>query len=530
MMLTLTRSFLLLLAMLLVAPASYAQSDDEPAEGEEVEEEADVPPEVPRVFKRAKKEFKKKNWALASIGFFSTITKEDEYFHSDARFFLAQCLDQMGLPVSSLEEYNRYFEGADPEDSNIGDALKAAVNLARRLDAGFIIAPGVSRLDTSAVGKGYRGPAMYWVGAWHLKNNKFTASKAYLSLVPKNTQYYARARMLEGIILTHPDNPSRNPALAIAPLAGALAAADRDAEDNTEWQVINLNLARTYYALGNFERAIEHFEKTPRSSALWHESLYEAAWSYFRLGRLSGALSHLQTVDSPFYDGTYHPDATLLRTLLFYYLCKYIDGQTMLNDFTALHYPMAKEMETAVKAARKDPTGLFKSIYSWRSSRTEDGIKLPEPVKQLFETDQDLVRVGDYLMSIQKELARTEEFGTGWEKSKLRKNLEAALKARMKLATDTKGAAALAKVESLLSSLQGHLGNAELYKVEMITAEKNLYDAAYQGRLLDKIAKRAVDPDVPTGYRFWPFVGEYWADELGWYEINTINECLEVQR
>jgi len=152
MMLTLTRSFLLLLAMLLVAPASYAQSDDEPAEGEEVEEEADVPPEVPRVFKRAKKEFKKKNWALASIGFFSTITKEDEYFHSDARFFLAQCLDQMGLPVSSLEEYNRYFEGADPEDSNIGDALKAAVNLARRLDAGFIIAPGVSRLDTSAVG------------------------------------------------------------------------------------------------------------------------------------------------------------------------------------------------------------------------------------------------------------------------------------------------------------------------------------------------------------------------------------------
>jgi len=528
-MLSMTRSTLLLLAALAVAPAAYAQGEEAEGEGEILIEE-EVIPETPRTLNRAKKDFDKKNWALASIGFFSTITKEDPYFASDARYHLAFCLDQMGLPVSALEEYNRFFEGADPNDARIGDALQAAVNLARRLDAGFIIAPGVSRLDTSAVREGYRGPAMYWVGAWHLKNKNFTAAKAYLSLVPKETQYYARARMLEGIILTHPDNPQRNPALAIAPLAGALAAADRDAEDNTEWQVINLNLARTYYALGNFERAIEHFEKTPRSSALWHESLYEAAWSYFRLGRLSGALSHLQTVDSPFYDGTYHPDATLLRTLLFYYLCKYIDGQIMLNEFTEQHYPMAKEMETAVNAARKDPTGLFKSIYAWRSSRTEDGIELPEPVKQLFETDQDLVRVGDYLIAIQKELNRISEFGTGWEKSKLRTDLEGALGERMKVATDTKGAQALAKVESLLSSLQGHLGNAELYKVEMITAEKNLYDAAYQGRLADKIAKRVIDPDVPSGYRYWPFTGEYWADELGWYEINTINECLEIQR
>jgi len=521
---------LLLIALLVPAPLLAQGEDGEAEEGEEGEGEEEAPPEVPRRLKRAKKEFKNKKWALASIGFFATIEKEDPYFTSESRFHLAICLDQMGLPYSSLEEYNRFFEGADPQDPNIPEAIKSAVNLARRLDAGFIIAPGLSRLDTSAVSEGLRGPAMFWVGKWHLENANFTASKAYLSLVPKETQYYARARMLEGILYIHPDNAQRNPALAIAPLAGALAASDKDAADNTEWQVINLNLARTYYAMGNFERAIEHFEQTPRSSALWHESLYEAAWSYFRLGRLSGALSHLQTVDSPFYDGTYHPDATLLRILLFYYLCKYIDGQTMLNEFTDLHYPMAKEMESAVDAARKDPTGLFKSIYAWRTSRTEDGIKLPEPIKQIFESDQDLVRVGDYLLGIDRELNRTDQIGTGWEKSKLRKDLEAALKDRRKAATDRKGAEALAKVEGLLTSLQGHLGNAELYKVEMITAEKNIYDAAYQGRLMDKIAKRKIDPDVPNGYRYWPFEGEYWVDELGWYEINTINECLEVQK
>ncbi len=525
---------LALLALLLVAPGNaFAQRGgrDEaapPEEGEATEEAG--PPETPRVFTRALSQFEKKQWPLASIGFYSTLTKEDPYFHADARFMLAVCLENMDLPYSALEAYNRYFETADPSHKDVASALESAVNLARRLDAGFIIAPGLSRLDTSTISEGLRGPAMYWVGQFHMGNFDFTASNAYLSLVPKDTTYYARARMLEGLILAHPANPNRNPGLAIAPLSAALQAADERAVNNTEWEVINLNLARTYYALGNFERAIEHFERTPRGSPLWHESLYEASWSYFRLGRLSGALSHLQTVDSPFYDGTYHPDATLLRILLYYYLCKYIDGQTMLNDFTDKHHPLAKELEAAVQQAGKDPTGLFKALYAWKSSRTEAGIKLPEPVKQLFETDEDLVRVGDYIAGIDRELNVTESLATGWEKSKLRTALEGGLRARRQEATDAKGDAVLKKLRGMLSTLQGHLGNAELYKVEMITAEKNLYDAAFQGRLLEKIANRPVDPDVPDGYRFWAFQGEYWADELGWYEVNTINECLEIQK
>ena len=65
-------------------------------------------------------------------------------------------------------------------------------------------------------------------------------------------------------------------------------------------------------------------------------------------------------------------------------------------------------MEASLDKAGKDPTGLFKALYAWKSSRTEAGIKLPEPVKQLFETDEDLVRVGDYISGIDRELDVTE--------------------------------------------------------------------------------------------------------------------------
>jgi tetratricopeptide (TPR) repeat protein len=332
--------------------------------------------------------------------------------------------------------------------------------------------------------------------------------------------------MLEGISLVRESNPAES----IAPLAAALAAADKESATTNVWEVANLNLGRTYYAIGNFERAIEHFEATPRSSPLWFESLYEAAWAYFRIGRLSGALSHLQTVDSPFFDNVYHPDATLLRTLLFYYLCKYVDGQVMLNEFTTEHYAIAKDLDKAISAADKDPGKLFDSLYAWKSARKEGGIALPESVKQFFATDESLLRIGDYVAGIDAEMASIGRGRTGWERSSLRRDLDAALIARKDGATSGKGREVLARLRGMHITLGGHLGNAELYKIEMITAEKNIYDAAYRGNLMEKMAKRGLDRSVPEGYRYWPFEGEYWIDEIGWYEVNTINECLMIKK
>ena len=432
----------------------------------------------------------------------------------------------MGLPYSALAEYSRYFELVDGDHESLAKGVEYAVRLAGRKNAGWMIAPGLATLNTSKVSKAYRSSAMFWVGEYHYRNADYTAANAYLSLVPKKTSHYARARMLEGIVKVA---QGKGP-LAIAPLAAAVNAANPDDPDDNAWELANVNIARTYYALGNFERAIEHFEKIPRGSPQWFESLYEAAWSYFRLGRLSGALSHLQTVDSPFFKGVYHPDATLLRILLFYYLCKYIDGQDMLVDFTDSHRPMADELDVTIGEAKKNPTKLFKALYAWNTERKDSGVKVPLPVKQFFATDADLLRVGDYIRGVDDELARIDQLKTGWEKSALRKDLEGALKKGRKRATDDKGTEILDKLETMVSTLRGHLGNAELYKVEMLTSQQNLYDAAYQGRLREKMAARKMDPVVPEGYRFWPFEGEYWVDELGWYEVVTINECLEIQR
>jgi hypothetical protein len=32
----------------------------------------------------------------------------------------------------------------------------------------------------------------------------------------------------------------------------------------------------------------------------------------------------------------------------------------------------------------------------------------------------------------------------------------------------------------------------------------------------------------PPGYVMWPFEGEYWIDELGYYQVDTLDECKEI--
>lgn len=518
------RALLTLLALLVAAPA-LAQGEDA-AEGEAMEEAPAEPPPVPRKLKKALKQLKGKEWALASLSLHAVLEDEEAaYYHSDIRYYLAYCLEQMSFNYSALEEYNRFLEGTGPDSKLIVKAVERSVSLARQMEAGWIIAPGLARLDTSAVSDAQRGPAMYWVGKYHYEEGNYAAARAFLSLVPKGTEFYANARMLEGVTLTR----EKKPVDAIAPLAAAVNASRNDA-DQSVWRVANMNLGRAYYALGNFERAVEHFEDTPRGSQQWFESLYEASWSYFRLGRYSGSLAHLQTVDSPFFDGTYHPDATLLRILIFYYLCKYIDGQTMLKEFTEEHRPIEEALDKAISRADGKPEDLFEALYAWKVHRKDAGVPLPDPVKQYFSSDESLVRVGNYLAGIDKELRQVNKGRTGWEKSGLRKQVERELEERKKDAAQEKGRAALGRLKSMHKVLLAHLGNAELYKVEMITAEKNIYDAAYQGRLAEKVSARKLDPNVPEGYDFWPFEGEYWIDELGWYEVNTINECLAIQK
>ena len=89
----------------------------------------------------------------------------------------------------------------------------------------------------------------------------------------------------------------------------------------------------------------------------------------------------------------------------------------------------------------------------------------------------------------------------------------------------------LARAKAMEDELAGMLGNAEMNKLDIMQMEARMYErASFTGVM--ETAKKTVDRQVRVkqGYRLWPYEGEYWADEVGWFRVDTKAECPESLR
>ena len=48
---------------------------------------------------------------------------------------------------------------------------------------------------------------------------------------------------------------------------------------------------------------------------------------------------------------------------------------------------------------------------------------------------------------------------------------------------------------------------------------------AEQSKARDRKAREIVTITVDDEHQFWPFTGEYWRDELGYYRYRLVNKC-----
>jgi hypothetical protein len=70
------------------------------------------------------------------------------------------------------------------------------------------------------------------------------------------------------------------------------------------------------------------------------------------------------------------------------------------------------------------------------------------------------------------------------------------------------------------------LNDSEISKLDILQMETRLYErAAAVGEMPD--AREVVRRDFRTrkGQVFWPWQGEYWADEAGYYKFSARPEC-----
>jgi hypothetical protein len=88
------------------------------------------------------------------------------------------------------------------------------------------------------------------------------------------------------------------------------------------------------------------------------------------------------------------------------------------------------------------------------------------------------------------------------------------------------------RVQNLSQELSQLIADMRAIKFEMTDSMKSaLENEELYGKKVkegeEKSEEKKMNPSVPEGYYYFPFDGEYWEDELGYYFFNVENVCKE---
>jgi hypothetical protein len=244
---------------------------------------------------------------------------------------------------------------------------------------------------------------------------------------------------------------------------------------------------------------------------LWVETQFERAWAHFRIDDINGSLSLLKTHSSPWMQGEYYPEAAMLEVYSLFMLCKFPAASALITDFQTRFTPQSEELASLTRLSSRE---------LWDRLGSEDP-GLPHAIEQEFVGEARFAAAQALVVHLDREISKLSTQSAPWAQTAKRWLTEH----RDQIITE-EGSRAAALISQMDQELSEMLANTEMNKLDIIQLEGRLYENAANTGEMDK-AKNLVSRGlkVREGYRYWPFEGELWADEVGWYKIRTKPEC-----
>ena len=299
-------------------------------------------------------------------------------------------------------------------------------------------------------------------------------------------------------------------------------------------ELANLSLARTFYSTGQYELATKYFDRVSQESYDWANSLFESSWANFMLKQqgYSKALGNIHTIQAPFFENYIKPESIgeglTVKATIYFYNCLY-DRAAGGDRRVQRHLPdgvhRAEEADRrhdreqpAVRRRGEDPQG---DVGPARAGRAR-GARRP----RRLELAQALpVRRGARQASSRPTTRPT----PAWQSTSIAQTVFADLTLQRSLAVNEAGDLARRRIKRLTEELSQLIKRVIKIEFEILQGEKGELEhevieerergaAAAGNKPIEDI--RADDEHV-----IWPFVGEYWRDELGYYRVKIRNKC-----
>ncbi len=457
----------------------------------------------------------------AALGFFQVeegSTVEDNRFK--AEYYLAQSLNKLGLGFSSFFYYGQIIK-AGPSHPYYFKAIEGAVAVSEAY-RDEILGPNVlnknyndqfSRLPPETLSR-----INYYIALLGFRAGKYGEAEQFLLGVPPESSAYAQAQYLTGLV-----QQRRDPEKAIKTFRGILALeGTRYRELESVKEVAHLALGRTLYGQHQYEQSAAEYSKLPRFSRHWDEALFEGAYADLLNDDPGSALGKLHSLHSPHLSDEFAPESQNLAAIIYHQNCLYPQVRQVIGRFNRDYVPMKNSLRAILDS--NPPVEQF-----WQMVAPGSDSRLPVAVQHHLQKNERVEAMLGYLGRLDLETAKIHQDEV-LARSPLGVDLLDLIARQKALVGQVAGKFIKGRLADLTHLIEVLDGDKEIIGFETTKREKDVLEqnVDVRGLLASQTLSR---PSMPgTGYEYWPFDGEYWPDEIGYYKYTLKNACPQKKK
>jgi tetratricopeptide (TPR) repeat protein len=505
---------------------------------------------------KAKRDFNKGDWENAALGLYKVShgeTSDDEGNKQLAQFDLAIALYNKKFYQAAYGIFSEISE--KPSHLKFNQTLLWLAKLATELPEPADIVERIGKYNEAQINqfKNDNQIALYWqlnylLGRYKYRQRQYEAAIELFKSVKKESKYYIKSQFFSGISYVQ----LRKSSPAVTSFKNVITAIDEGVEgvddDARMRDLAYLSIARTFYSASvvldpetntpkideqRLNKAVFAWNTIDVSSEYWIDGLFEEAWAYFMAGDYAHALGNVHSIQSPYFPNAFFPEAEILRSIIYFTNCQYDDAGIIADKFSKKYNPVLDELrkELAKFSGENQEEAFYKFLKNVRDDKENGTNKanLSPRIKTVVSnalSDRQLLRHIKYVELLDDEAKTFNKAGANFVNSSLGNDVKDALQLARDIAVRNAGQLARERYERNIDELNEHLRNATKISIDITAAKRGQIDeklAGSQARDVQEIERNKVKADGE--HLLWPFEGEYWRDELGFYRQTVVSKC-----
>lgn len=498
----------------------------------------------------AKALFDKERWNEAAQALHRVVsgeTGDDPGNKQLAEYFLAISLYRLKFYQASYAIFSVIAD--NPNHQKFKETLLWLAKLATQLPEPADIIERVGKYTDDQVARfdNEQQRDLYWqlnymLGRFKYRNRQYEEAIRLFQRVDRRSEYYVKSQFFTGIgyVQLRKSVPAVN---AFQRILTALDEGVEGVEDEARMRdLANLSVARTFYSASirldaetnaptvdeqKLSAAVKYWNSVDVASEYWLDALFEESWAYYMAGQYPKALGNIHTLQSPYFPTAFYPEADILKSVVHFFNCNYDAAVTVVARFNKRNVPIKDELEKVLKrySGENQEEAFFKFLLEVREGKGNLDARI-RPIVEAALSDRQLLRNIEYVKLLEEEEGRFRKSPPSFQGSGLGLQVGDSLKLARDLAVRQAGELALSRYRRNVDELNEHLRNGEKILIDVTAAQRNIIDQKLTANNVSKAESKifgVVKPDEE--HVLWPYDGEYWRDELGFYRQVVESAC-----